>query len=122
MGVHHLFSIDEDQLRNWQGNPDELLRNIGSAVVLACLDRALTGVTVREGTSQASGSGDSITVAHVSQHEGDEFDLWAWASGDAVCIADLPDEDLDLMIALAHTVRAKTVDEAGNLLPTVVPD
>lgn len=121
MGLHHLISIDEDQLRNWQGDPDELLSNIGSAVVLACLDRTNAGVIIRENTSQAHGDqpGDAVSVVHVSQHEGDEFAVWAWASGDSVCIADLPDEDLELIIKLAHAVRMGTVRAPSNIPPGV---
>lgn len=48
--------------------------------------------------------------------------MWVWSSGDSVCIADLPDEDLDLIIKLAHAARSKAVDDSGNLLPTAVPD
>jgi len=124
MGVHHLISIDEDQLRNWQGDPDELLSNIGSAVVLACLDRTHAGVTIREDASALPGDqpGDAVTVVHVTQHEGSEFAMWVWSSGGSVCIADLPNQDLDLIIKLAHAVRTKNVGDPGTLSPTAIPD
>ena len=61
-------------------------------------------------------------MTHVDEHESDEFAMWVWSSGDSVCIADLPAEDLDLIIKLAHAVRSKTVGDPGKLPPTVVPD
>lgn len=116
MGIHHLLSIDEDQLRNWQGDPNELLRNIGSAVVLACLDPGNTGVTIHADNSQDSGdtAGDSLTVVHVLQHECDEFAVWVWASGDDVCLADLPKDDLVQLGKLVSAVLQGDVIDTGE--------
>lgn len=47
MGIHHLISINEDELRNWRGDHDELLAN-GAAVVLACLDPKSPGLTIHD--------------------------------------------------------------------------
>jgi hypothetical protein len=124
MGVHHLISICEEQLRNWPGDHRDLLGDVGTAVVLACLDPDNKDVAIRADTLDARGDqmGPLITVQHVDKHEADEFSVWAWSTGDSVCIADLSDQDLDLIIKLAHAVRTKTVDDHGNLSPTAVPD
>lgn len=117
MGVHHLISIDEDQLRNWQGDPDELLSNIGSAVVLACLEPKNYDVTIQVDQPDATidKRGSTITVRHVDKREGHQFAVWAWAAGDEVCVADLPEDDLVLLSRLVNAVLQGNVidgDEA----------
>jgi len=106
MSYHHLLSINEDQLRNWQGDPDDLLRNIGSAVVLACLEADNDGVTIHVDASGAGSNkgGSVITVSHVDKREGQPFAVWAWAAGDDVCIADLSKDDLALLGKLSNAV------------------
>lgn len=107
MGVYHLISIEEDQLRNWHGDHDELLRNVGAAVVLACLDPESSGVCIREASPGPEGEGNaqSLIVRHVDQHEGDAFAMWAWETADSVCIADLGAEDLETLGKLVEVVR-----------------
>jgi len=112
MGVYHLISISEDQLRGWQGDRDELLSNVGSAVVLACLDSTNEDVSIRANVLNASGATTSslISVRHVDTCEaGDEFSVWVWTSGNHICIADLPDEDLVLLRKLANGVLKRKV-------------
>jgi|SRR6185312_4433456 len=95
MGIHHLISVDEDQLRNWQGDKDELISSLGSAIVLVCMDTEAPTVSI-----SASGEPEGasvITVKHVAKHEHEDVELWAWSSGDAVAIADLAPGDLDLL-------------------------
>ena len=106
MGVYHLIAVAEDQLRNWQGDPEELLRNLGSAVVLACLDPENKDVSIcadvlDEGESQTR---SVITVNHIDKSDADEFSVWVWTSGNDVCVADLPDEDLTLIGKLVDGV------------------
>jgi hypothetical protein len=110
MGVYHLISISEDQLRGWQGDHDELVSNVGSAVVLACLDRTTEDGSIRADVLDASEaqSGSSITVRHIDECEAEEFSVWVWTSGSDICIADLPDEELVLLGKLAnHLLRQK---------------
>jgi hypothetical protein len=106
MGVYHLISISEDQLRGWQGGCEELFSNVGSAVVLACLDRTNDDVSIHADVLDASGAQaiSSITVNHIDECEADEFSVWVWTSGNDICIADLPDEDLVLLGKLASGV------------------
>jgi hypothetical protein len=117
MGVYHLISISEEQLRGWPGDHDELLSNIGSAVVTACLDRTNEDVSIRADDLNASEAarGSLITVKHVDTCEADdEFSVWVWTSGNDICIADLPDEDLVLLGKLANGVllrKSVTGDE-----------
>lgn len=106
MGIHHLFSIDEDQLRNWQGDPDDLLRNIGSAVVMTCLGQDNKDVTITDENPGATSDepGWSLTVRHLDKHEGGQFAVWAWAAGDNICLADLSNDDLALLSQLSNAV------------------
>ena len=107
MGVYHLISINEDELRNWRGDHDELLANVGAAVVLACLDPASAGVTIRDTPTDPTGEveGSSVSVGHIGQHEGDGFAVLAWAAGDSLCVADLEDGDLESLGKLVQAVR-----------------
>lgn len=93
MGVHHLISVSEDQLRGWQGDPDELLSNIGSAVVLACLGSDNNDVSISSDVPNASIDTARlvITVKHIEKHQAEDFAVWVWTAGDDVCIADLTD-------------------------------
>ncbi|AIF47326.1 hypothetical protein [Dyella japonica] len=115
MAVYHLISINEDQLRDWRGDHDELLRNVGSAVVLACLDPTSQSVIIRDATLDSTGEGDgaSISVSHIDQHEGGNFAVWAWAAGDSVCVAGLADEELETLGKLVEAVRRSRAG-AGN--------
>jgi len=111
MGVYHLISISEDQLRGWQGDCEELFSNVGSAVVLACLDRTNEDAALCADGLDACGAATSslISVKHVDACEaGDEFSVWVWTSGNDICIADLPDEELVLLGKLAnHLLQQK---------------
>lgn len=107
MGVHHLISIAEDQLRSWSGDHDDLLIRIGSAVVLACLDTELTRVTVggTDAGSPGGASGSTITVQHVGACDGDDFTPWVWASGDEIRLTgELARAD---MVRLAELINAE---------------
>lgn len=117
MGVCHLISIDEDQLRNWRGDHDELLANVGAAVVLACLDRVGAGVTVHGAClGEAEGlDGSSICVRHIDEHEDADFAVWAWAAGDSVGLADLADEDLETLAKLVEAVRQNKAGLEGEV-------
>lgn len=107
MAVHHLISINEDQLRSWRGDHDELLANVGAAVVLVCLDVGTPGVTIHDARlGQSDGSkGSSISVRHIDQHEAEDFNVWAWTAGDSVGLADLADEDLQTLVKVVQAVR-----------------
>jgi hypothetical protein len=114
MGVYHLISISEDQLREWQGDHDELLRNLGSAIVLACLDPELSGVTVRdaEPESPTGTPAPAITVKHVDSYDGDDFTAWVWARGDEICMA-VEIEKSDL-VSLSKMVNAVLKSKFGE--------
>lgn len=120
MGIFHLISVAEDQLRDWQGHHDELLRNVGSAVVLACLDPENRDVSICADVTDVHSEqpASRITVNHVDKFRADAFSVWAWSTGDSVCLADLPDQDLDLIIKLAHAVRTQAVHDPGNEDPS----
>jgi hypothetical protein len=106
MATHHLISISEDELRGWQGDYDELLRNIGSAIVLACLGDGNEDVSIRQNVPDTNFADASslITVRHIEKHDADHFAIWVWAAGDNVCLADLPGEDLILLQKLTNAV------------------
>ncbi|OOG45204.1 hypothetical protein B0E52_05585 [Rhodanobacter sp. C06] len=117
MGVCHLISVAEDQLRSWRGDHDELLRDIGSAVVLACLDTELTRVTVRGADAGSPGgtSGSAITVQHVGAYDGDDFTPWVWASGDEIRLTgELERADLVRLGKLINAVLANTSVSGGE--------
>lgn len=116
MGNHHLISINEDQLRVWQGDHDKLLANVGAAVVLTCLDPSSSGVAISETLSGTAGrpENSSVTVRHIGQHEGGDFAVWAWSAGDTVCMADLEEEDLDALGRLVEAVRQDKARVAGQ--------
>ncbi|OOG60063.1 hypothetical protein [Rhodanobacter sp. C03] len=120
MSVYHLISVSEDQLRDWRGDRDDLLRNIGSAVVIACLDPENKDVSICADGSDAHSeqAASRITVNHVDKYRADAFSVWAWSTGDSVCIADLQDQDLDLIIKLAHAVRTQAVHDPGKEDPS----
>jgi len=104
--MHHLISIDGDQLRQPGQDKDEFLRNIGSAVVLACLEPRTEVVSIKhpdQKTNEPQGN-PIITVRHVAEdHEG-LVRMWVWESEDAVAIADLSPAELDV---LAKIVEAR---------------
>ena len=120
MAIYHLISVSEDQLRDWRGDHDGLLRNVGSAVVLACLDPENKDVTICADGSNAHSerAASRITVNHVDKFRADAFSVWAWSTGNSVCLADLPDQDLDLIIKLAHAVRTRSVRDPGKEDPS----
>jgi hypothetical protein len=114
MGVYHLLSISEDQLREWQGDHDELLRNLGSAVVLACLDPELSGVTVRDAelASPTGTPAPAITAKHVDTFDSDDFAVWVWARGDEIRMAaDIERRDL---VSLGKMVNAVMKSRFGE--------
>ena len=97
--MHHLISIDGDQLRQPGQDKDEFLRNIGSAVVLACLEPGTEVVSIKHPhpeTNEPQGE-PIITVRYVAEHDEDDVELWVWASGNGVAIADLSSEQLEML-------------------------
>ncbi|OOG42694.1 hypothetical protein [Rhodanobacter sp. C05] len=124
MAIYHLISVAEDQLRTKHGDQADRERAVGAAVIEACLNPESRKPAAKGHSDQAGQDSPTrlVAVTHVDEHESDEFVMWVWSSGDSVCIADLPGDDLDLIIKLAHAVRMKTMVDSGNLSPTVVPD
>ena len=115
MGIHHLISIDEDQLRQPAGDKDEFFRNIGAAVVLACLEPGTEAVSIKHPDPETNEPhGDSIiTVRYVAEHDHDDVELWVWASGDAVAIADLSSEQLETLRKIVAS-RQRTLGRSGS--------
>jgi hypothetical protein len=115
MGIYHLISIAEDQLRGWHGDHDELLRNLGSAVALACLDPELSGVDVRDAEPESPTTGapaSAITVKHVDSFDSDDFIAWVWARSDEVCIA--ADIEKSGLVSLGKMVNALLKSRFGE--------
>lgn len=113
MGVYHLVSVAEDQLRTKEGDRTDHERAVGAAVIEACLNPGSRTATVKDRGDRPASLTHPVTVTHVDEHESDEFIMWVWSSGDSVCIADLPDDDLDLIIRLAYAVQLKTAQETN---------
>jgi hypothetical protein len=111
----HLISIDEDQLRAPAGDKDEFFRNIGTAVVLACLEPENQAVSIKHpGPETNEPHGDSIiTVRYVAEHDHDDVELWVWASGGAVAIADLSSEQLETLRKIVAS-RQRTMRQAES--------
>ena len=123
MAVYHLISVAEDQLRTKDHDRADHERAVGRAVIQACLNpesRTPAAKSHADQPGQASLT-QAVIVTHVDEHESNEFAMWVWSSGDSVCVADLPDQDIDLIIKLAYAVRTKTLGDLGNLSPTAVP-
>jgi hypothetical protein len=119
MGVYHLISVAEDQLRTHGGDQASHERAVGLAVIEACLNadsRVSTAMGHADEVGQES-STQPVIVTYVDEQESDEFAMWVWSSGESVCIADLSDQDLDLIIKLAHAVKAKLVHDPDNSAP-----
>lgn len=117
MAAYHLISINEDQLRNWRGDHDELLANVGAAVVLACLDTGAPGVTIHDARlGQAEGNnGSSISVRRIGKHEAEDLAVLAWVGGDSVGLADLADENLEMLAKLVEAVRQSKAGLEGEV-------
>jgi len=115
MGIHHLISIDEDQLRQPVKDKDELFRNIGSAVVLACLEPGTEAVSIKHPDPETNErQGDPIiTVRHVAELDEEKIRLWVWESDDAVAIADLSADELETLRRIVAS-RQRTMSEAGS--------
>ena len=79
------------------------------AVIEACLTSDSRTPPVKGDADQTCQSSPThpVIVTHIDENESNEFAMWVWSSGDSVCVADLPDEDLILIIKLAHLVQAK---------------
>lgn len=106
MGIHHLISIDEDQLRQPVDDRDEFLRNLGSAVVLACLQSETGTVSIKQPDPKSNKpQGEPIiAVRHIMEDHDGIMRLWVWESEDAVAIADLSPAELE---ALGRIVEAR---------------
>jgi len=115
MGIHHLISIDQDQLRQPAGDKDEFFRNIGAAVVLACLEPGTEAVSIKHPDPETNEPlGDPIiTVRYVAEHDHDDVELWVWASGGAVAIADLSSEQLETLRKIVAS-RQRTLSQPGS--------
>lgn len=104
MGKHHLLSIDEDQLRNWSGDREDLLRNIGGAVFLACVSSPTFTVSIRaaKAGSRRAKKASRLTISHVGTFEGEEGattpSMSAWSIDGKIRTMDVPAEDLDLLV------------------------
>lgn len=115
MGVHHLISIDESELRNWKGEHDDLLRNIGAAVVLACMDPTTPSISVGDNKlgPEHGASCPLISINHVDAFESEEdaptLDVWAWSIGESLFMADLTREDMELLMKFTYAVRTGQV-------------
>lgn len=106
MSKHHLISIDEDQLRQPVTDQDEFFRNVGTAVVLACLEPKTDTVSIKPPNPETNEpQGDPIiTIRHVAEHDRGDFEVWVWACADGVAIAELSPAQLE---ALAKIVRSQ---------------
>lgn len=120
MGAHHLVSVRDDQLRQPVVDKDEFLRTLGAAVVLACSGEVEHVISIVPDESGATGieAGPRITVQHVAEHDHDVIRLWAWEDGDAVCVADLDDTDLDLLARLVYSIETSRSKEGKPDQPT----
>ena len=124
MAKHHLLSIDEDQLRNWSGDRDDLLRNIGGAVFLACMSAPTFTVSIRtaKAGSQRARKTSRLTISHVGTFEGEEGaptpSMSAWSIDGKRRTMDLPGENLDLFVKLTlamETDRLASDQGAGEM-------
>lgn len=108
----HLISIDEDQLRQPAGDHDEFLRNVGAAVFIACLEADTEAVSIKKPAPETSEpEGDPIiTVRRVAELEEDNIRLWVWESDDAVAIADLSADELEMLRKIVAS-RQRTMSE-----------
>lgn len=95
----HLISIDEDQLRQPARDKDGFLRDVGSAVVLACLRPEAEAISIKHpGPKTNDPQGEPIiTVRHVAEDQEDVVRLWVWECVGAVAIADLSPAELDVL-------------------------
>ena len=117
MGKQHLLSIGEDQIRNWGGDREDLLRNIGGAVFLACMSSPVLTVSIRaaKAGSRRAKKTSRLTVSHVGTFEGEEGaptpSLSAWSIDGKRSTMDLPAESLDLFVNLTVAMQA---DQEGS--------
>lgn len=120
MGAHHLVSVRDDQLRQPVVDKDEFLRTLGAAVVLACSGEAEKTISIvpNEPGARCAEAGPRITVQHVAEHDHEAIRLWAWEDGDAVCVADLDDTDLDLLARLVYSIETTRSREGEPDKPT----
>lgn len=111
----HLISIDEDQLRQPARDKDEFLRNVGSAVVLACLRPEAETISIKHpGPKTNDPQGEPIiTVRHVAEIEEKDVRLWVWESDDAVAIADLSADELETLRKVV-AYRQRTLGRSGS--------
>lgn len=109
MDKQHLISISESQLRGWQGECDQLLNNVGSVVDIAFLDPDNTDGSGKLDfpNSSLNERRSVITVRQIEKHDAIEFAVCIWTAGDDLCIADLTDEDLNMLQKLSAAVKRK---------------
>lgn len=103
MGVHHLVSVDGDQLWQPVSDKEQLFRALGAAVVQACDDE--TDQTIAFGASPSGAGVDPrITVKYIGDHDHENFELWVWVDGNTVCLNQTPDVDHELLGRLASLI------------------
>lgn len=112
---YHLISIDEDQLRQPVADKEEFLSTLGSAVLLACLEPETETVTIRSPNPETNEpDGDPImTVRHVAEIDEKNVRLWVWESADAVVIADLSADELE-MLRKTVASRQRAMSQFGS--------
>jgi len=114
MGIHHLISIDEDQLREHGLEKNAFLRTLGSAVVIACTEHGTDEVSLmHEGVDGREPQGEPIiTVRHVAEVDEENVRLWVWRSDNAVAIADLSADELEMLAEIVAS-RQRAISQSG---------
>ncbi|MEO9228127.1 MAG: hypothetical protein ABI216_04100 [Devosia sp.] len=111
MGKHHLLYVDEDQIRNWSGDREGLLRNIGGAVFLACMSSPTFTVSVRgaKAGSRRARKTSRLTINHVGTFEGGgdvpSPSMLACTIDEKRRTMDLPAANLDLLVRLTVAMQ-----------------
>ena len=111
MGKHLLLSIDEDQIRNWGGDTEDLLRNIGGAVFLGCMSSPAFTVSIRaaKAGSRRAKKISRLTISHVGTFDGEEGaptpSLSAWSIDGKRSTMGLSAENLDLFVNLTVAMQ-----------------
>jgi hypothetical protein len=103
MGVHHLVSVDGDQLWQQVSDREQLFRALGAAVVQACDDE--TDQTIAfEASASGVGVDPRITVKYIGDYSHENFELLVWVDGNTICLNQMPDVDHELLSRLASLI------------------
>lgn len=113
--AYHLISIDENQLRAPVTDREEFISTLGSAVLLACLEPKTETVTIRSPNPQTKEpDGEPIlSVRHVAELDEKNVRLWVWESEDAVAIADLSADELEMLRKIVAS-RQRAMSQSGS--------